>query len=295
MMMAETTGSTVPRRQLGRYLRDLRGRQRITVKAAAAELEWSETKLWRVENGHTSLRSHDDELMCRIYGAPPHMTEALMGLAKETKAKGWWHAYGDVIPENFDIYIGLEESASLLSMYQAELVPGLLQTEDYARTVISDGMTGADSEQVDRLVAVRIERQALIRRTTTPLELRAVLNEAVIRRPVGGPEVMAGQLDRLAEAAEMPNISVRIVPFSVGMHRGVMTGPFYILRFPVTGDGQPSEPATIYVDGFTGDLYLDKPREVEQYAGAFECIWSAALDEAGSRDLIRQSAEELRK
>jgi transcriptional regulator with XRE-family HTH domain len=295
MMMAETTGSTVPRRQLGRYLRDLRGRQRITVKAAAAALEWSETKLWRVENGHTSLRSHDVELMCRIYAAPPDMTEALMGLAKETKAKGWWHAYGDVIPENFDIYIGLEESASLLSMYQAELVPGLLQTQDYARTIIRDGMPGEDGEQIDRLVAVRVERQALIRRSTTPLELRAVLNEAVVRRPVGGAVVMASQLDRLAEAADMPNVSLRIVPFSAGLHRGVMTGPFYILRFPVNGDGQPSEPATIYVDGFTGDLYLDKPREVEQYATAFESIWSAALDEAASRDLVRQSAKELRK
>ena len=118
--MVETTGSTAPRRQLGRYLRDLRGRQRITVKAAAAALEWSETKLWRVENGHTSLRSHDVELMCRIYGAPPDMTEALMGLAKETKAKGWWHAYGDVIPEGFDDYIGLEEAASQISWYEAE-------------------------------------------------------------------------------------------------------------------------------------------------------------------------------
>ena len=293
--MAETTGSTVPRRQLGRYLRDLRGRQRITVKAAAGALEWSETKLWRIENGHTSLRSHDVELMCRIYDAPPYMTEALMGLAKETKAKGWWHAYGDVIPENFDVYIGLEEAASVLSMYQAELVPGLLQTQDYARAVISDGMPGDDSEQIDRLVAVRIERQALIRRSTTPLELRAVLNEAVIRRPVGGPRGMAAQLDRLAEAADMPNVSLRVIPFSVGLHRGVMTGPFYILRFPLNGDGQDSEPATVYVDGFTGDLYLDKPREVEQYADAFESIWSAALGEAGSRDLIRQSAEELRK
>ena len=99
--MVETTGSTVPRRQLGRYLRDLRNRQRITVKAAAEELEWSETKLWRIENGQTSLRTHDVELMCRIYAAPPDMTEALMGLAKETKAKGWWQSYGDVIPEEF--------------------------------------------------------------------------------------------------------------------------------------------------------------------------------------------------
>ena len=171
--MAETTGSTVPRRQLGRYLRDLRGRQRITVKAAAAELEWSETKLWRVENGHTSLRSHDVELMCRIYGAPPDMTEALMGLAKETKAKGWWHAYGDVIPEGFDVYIGLEEAASQISWYESELVPGLLQTEQYARSVIKDDNPGVDDEEIDRRVQLRLARQALIRRTdSTPQPAR---------------------------------------------------------------------------------------------------------------------------
>ena len=293
--MVETTGSTVPRRQLGRYLRDLRGRQRITVKAAAEQLEWSETKIWRIENGHTSLRSHDVELMCRIYGAPPHMTEALMGLAKETKTKGWWHSYGDVIPEGFDVYIGLEEAASLLSMYQAELVPGLLQTEDYARTIIKADKPDEDDEQIDRLVQVRIERQALIRRSATPLELRAALNESILRRPVGGPTVMAAQLGALADAADLPNVSLRVVPFSAGLHQGVMSGPFYMLRFPLNGDGQPSEPATVYVNGFTGDLYLDKAREVEQYTTAFESIWSAALDEPASRNLINRSAEELRK
>lgn len=293
--MVETTGSTVPRRQLGRYLRDLRGRQRITVKAAAAALEWSETKLWRVENGHTSLRSHDVELMCRIYGAAPDMTEALMGLAKETKAKGWWHAYGDVIPEGFDVYIGLEEAASQISWYEAELVHGLLQTEQYARSVIKDDNPGVDDEEIDRRVQLRLARQALVRRRTAPLSLHVALNEAILRRPVGGPDVMAAQLGSLAEASGQPNVSLRVVPFGAGLHRGLMSGPFELLRFPLNGDGQPSEPATVYADGFTGALYLDKPHEVERYANAFESIWSAALDEAASTDLIRQSAEELRK
>jgi transcriptional regulator with XRE-family HTH domain len=290
-MAVETTGSTVPRRQLGRYLRELRSGQRITVKTAAEKLEWSEAKIWRIETGQTSLRSLDVEAMCRVYDAPPDLTEALMGLAKETKAKGWWHAYGDVIPEGFDVYIGLEEAASLLSMYQSELVPGLLQTEDYARTVIKDGME--DEEQIDRLVHVRIARQALIQRTTVPLELRAVLNEAVIRRPVGGHAVMAAQLDRLAEAAGWTNVSLRVVPFSTGLHKGVTSGPFYVLRFPLNGDGQESEPATVYVNGFTGDLYLDKRHEVDRYANAFESIWSAALDETASRNLIHRTAREL--
>ena len=294
-MTEGTTGSTVPRRQLGRYLRELRGSQRITVKTAAEKLEWSETKLWRIETGQTSLRSHDVELMCRIYGAPPDLTEALMGLAKETKAKGWWHAYGDVIPEWLDIYIGLEEAAAELSAYQTELVPGLLQTEQYARAVITADNPGVDQEEIDRRVHVRIARQALIRRQTAPPRLTVVLNEAILRRPVGGRAVMAAQLDSLAAAASLPHVTVRAVPFRAGLHHGVMSGPFVILRFPRNGDGRESEPATVYVEGFTGALYLDKPHEVERYANAFQSIWGAALDEPASLGLISKAAEELRQ
>jgi transcriptional regulator with XRE-family HTH domain len=295
MTTTETTGSTVPRRQLGRYLRELRSGQRITVKIAAERLEWSEAKIWRIETGQTSLRSLDVEAMCRVYAAPPDLTEALMGLAKETKARGWWHAYGDVIPEGFDVYIGLEEAASQIASYQADLVPGLLQTEDYARAVISADKPDVDAEEIDRRVHVRIARQALVRRPTAPAELHVVLNESILRRPVGGPDVMAAQLDALADAAELPNVTLRVVPFSAGLHPGLMTGPFVILRFPLNGGGQDSEPATVYVDGFTGALYLDKPHEVDQYAEAFETIWSATLSETASRDLTRRVAEELRK
>jgi transcriptional regulator with XRE-family HTH domain len=290
-----TTGSTVPRRQLGRYLRDLRGSQRITVKTAAEKLEWSETKLWRIETGQTSLRSHDVELMCRIYAAPPDLTQALMGLAKETKAKGWWHAFGDVIPEGFDVYIGLEEAASELAAYQNELVPGLLQTEQYARALITADNPGVDQEEIDRRVRLRMSRQALIRRQTAPHRLTVVLNEAIVRRPVGGTQVMAAQLDSLAEAAALPNVDLRVVPFSAGLHAGVMSGPFVLLRFPLNGDGRESEPATVYVDGFTGALYLDKPHEVERYADAFENIQDAAIDEPASIELISKVAEELRQ
>jgi transcriptional regulator with XRE-family HTH domain len=293
MATAETTGSTVPRRQLGRYLRDLRNRQRITVKTAAEELEWSETKIWRVETGQTSLRSLDVEQMCRIYGAPPDLTEALMGLAKETKAKGWWHAYGDVIPENFDLYLGLEEAASQLAWYEPELVPGLLQTGGYARAVISADKPDVDDEEIDRRVQLRIERQALIRRATAPLALRVVLNESILRRPVGGRDVMAAQLGALADAADLPNVRLRVVPFGAGLHHGLMSGPFVLLRFPANGNGSDSEPPTVYVDGYTGDLYLDKPAEVERYADAFEYIWGAAASEAASSKLIRASAKEL--
>ena len=177
----------MPRRQLGRYLRELRSRERLTVKAAAEKLEWSEAKIWRIETGQTSLRSLDVEAMCKIYAAPADLTEALMGLAKETKARGWWHAYGDVIPEGFDVYIGLEEAASQLAWYESELVPGLLQTEDYARTLIRADNPGVDEEEISRRVHVRMARQPLIRRATAPLHLQVALNEGILRLPVGGP------------------------------------------------------------------------------------------------------------
>src|SRR5713226_438957 len=227
--MAEAmTGSTVPRRQLGRYLRDLRNHERLTVRRAAELLEWSEAKIWRIETGQTSLRSLDVEAMCRIYGASPELTEALMGLAKETKARGWWHSYGDVIPEGFDVYIGLEEAVSSLSWYESELIPGLLQTEAYAHTLIEADNPGVDVEEIDRRVHLRLARQALLTRVTAPPRLDVVLNEATIRRPVGGTAVMREQLGRLVEASELANVSLKIMPFGVGLHYGIMSGPFVI-------------------------------------------------------------------
>jgi transcriptional regulator with XRE-family HTH domain len=292
-MPEATTGSTVPRRQLGRYLRDLRNKARMTIKLAAAELEWSEPKLWRIETGQTSLRSLDVEAMCRLYGAPTDLTGALMGLAKETKARGWWHAYGDVIPDGFDVYIGLEEAAGEIDWYESELVPGLLQTEDYARTVITADNPAVDEAEIDRRVHVRVARQALLSRPAARPELRVILNEAILRRPVGSPAIMAHQLRHLAEASDLPNVSMRVVPFSVGLHRGVMSGPFEILRFPRNGDGRDSEPPTVFADGFTGDLYLDKPAEIDRHTAAFAAIWDAALEERISHTLIQQAAKEL--
>lgn len=287
------TGSTVPRRQLGRYLRQLRTDARMTVKAAAEALEWSEAKIWRIETGNTGLRSLDVETICRVYGAPDHMRLALMGLARETKSKGWWHAYGDVIPEGFDLYIGLEEAAVSLEQYSPELIPGLLQTPDYYRALLKRNRPGLQPDEIERKVALRKQRQVLITRVTSPPTLRLVLNEAVIRRPVGGTEVMADQLNRLAELSELPNVYVRVAPFDRGAHPGFDTGPFIILGFHTSGDGHDHEPPTVYVQGYTGALYLDKAHEVAQYSGAFKNIWEDALSEADSTDLFRQTAREM--
>ncbi|MEU8302816.1 helix-turn-helix transcriptional regulator [Actinomadura sp. NPDC048955] len=291
-MSEATTGSTVPRRQLGRYLRELRTNARLTVQVAAKALEWSEAKMWRIETGQTSLRSHDVETMCRVYGAPEELKIALMGLAKETKGKGWWHAYGDVIPESFDLFIGLEEAASSLELYSPELVPGLFQTSDYARAVIKNN-SRLQEEEIDRRVQLRVQRQTLVTRFTEPTILRAVLNEAVIRRAVGGTTVMAAQLTWLAELNERPNVSIRLVPFSLGAHQGLDSGSFILMRFPTAGDGRNHEPPTVYIQGFTGALYLDKPREIDRYAAGFAAIWDAALPQEESSALFRQTAREM--
>jgi hypothetical protein len=290
-----TTGSTVPRRQLGRYLRDLRNKSRFTVRAAGAQLEWSEAKIWRIETGQTSLRSLDVEAMCKVYGAPQDITEALMGLAKETKARGWWHSYGDAIPEYFDVYIGLEEAASHFSWYESELVPGLFQTEDYARAVIRADNPGVADAEIERRVHVRLARQALLTRITNPPVFDVVLNEAILHRPVGGEETARGQLKRLEEVSELPTVSLRVVPFGAGLHHGIMSGTFELLRFPLNGNGQDTEPPTVYVESFIGALYLDKPHEVTRYDTAFKNIWESSLDERASQELITQVTRELGK
>jgi hypothetical protein len=196
-------------------------------------------------------------------------------------------------PEGFDVYIGLEEAASNISWYESELVPGLLQTERYARALIEADNSGVADEEITRRVQLRIERQTLLTRVTAAPELKVVLNEAIIRRPVGGAEVMAPQIRRLLDASDLQNMALRIMPFSAGLHHGIMSGPFVILRFPLNGDGKATEPPTVYVDGFTGALYLDKPAEIDRYTMAFADIWSAALSEGASQDLLNRAFREL--
>jgi transcriptional regulator with XRE-family HTH domain len=288
------TGSTVPRRQLGRYLRDLRNAAGITTKLAARELERSEPTLWRIETGQTSVRSLDVKAMCELYRATPDMTQALVSLAKETKAKGWWQAYGDIVPEWFDIYIGLEAAAVKMSKHEPELVPGLFQTEDYARTIIRAHNPDETEAEIDRRLQLRLARQAIVRRPIDPPMLQVAIGEQVLRRPVGGPGVMAAQLAKLAEVSESTNVKLRVAPFGSGYHPGLLCGSFTILRFPLNGGGVESEPPTVYSEMFTGALYLDKPHEVDRYSRAFAEIWGASYDEDTSRDRIRKAAEDIR-
>lgn len=293
-MTEARAGSTVPRRQLGRYLRGLRVEAGLTVRAAAKELERSEPTLWRIEAGQVAVRALDAEQMCRLYGAKEDMTKALMALARETKAKGWWQTYGDVVPEWFDLFVGLEAAANRMSEYEHSVMPGLFQSEGYARTVITADHPEESPEEITRRVELRLVRQAILKRPIDPPALRVVLRESVLTSAVGGKAVMAAQLDHLVGMSELPNVSLRVIPASAGYHPGIVTGAFTILRFPLNGGGQESEPPTIYQEMYTGALYLDKPAEAERFDAAFEAIWDAALDERSSRDLIGTTAEDMR-
>lgn len=292
-MAVATTGSTVPRRQLGRYLRGSREQARMTVRAAAKALEWSEAKMWRIETGMVPLRSHDVEAMCRTYGVSTELTEALTALAKETKARGWWHAYGEVIPSWFNVFVGLEEAATSLQSYEPELVPGLLQTADYSRRVICIRNPDLDSAEVDRRVEFRMARQSLLTRATAPPAFTAILNEAVVRRPLADRRLMAEQCRKLTELSELSHVDLRILPLASGFHLGMDTGSFVILRFSTNGDGRETEPPTVYVQGFTGALYLDQPHEIVRYERAFDNLQGATIDEGKSREMLWQLAREV--
>ncbi len=286
-------GSTVPRRQLGRSLREARSAAGFTVRAAAKALEWSEPKIWRIETGQVSMRSLDVEAMCRMYGVAPDLTEALMGLAKETKARGWWHAYGDAVPDWFDVYVGLEGAARQLQTYESEMVPGLFQTAAYTRTIMNAGERFGP-EEVERRVLVRMQRQSIVTRSVDPVRIEAVIGQTVLQRPVGDRGTMAAQCRHLAALAELPNVRLRVVPFHAGWHLGCTSGSFVILRFPVTGDGREIEPPTVYVQGRTGALYLDRPDEVKAFDTVFTSITTTLDDDRGarSRTLLHDAAKE---
>ncbi|MFD6260459.1 helix-turn-helix domain-containing protein [Micromonospora chalcea] len=293
--MAEDIGSTVPRRQLGRLLRQFRNEAGVTLDAAAEALEYSRQKIWRIECGLGAVRVLDVKAMCELYGVSAEMTEAMRGLAAETKSKGWWHAYGDAVPSWFELYVGLESAAASLRQYQETVIPGLLQTREYIQALARIDQPAGTDEDREHAVQVRLQRQNLLsRRMPEPPRLDAVVSEAVLRRSVGGQAVMTGQLNGLLEASERPNVSVRVVPLAAGPHLGAVAGSFVILDFPATKGGRAApEPSVVYSESLTGALYLDKPAELSAYEDAFASVAHLAQSGAESRDTIKGIIGEL--
>jgi hypothetical protein len=287
MTTVETpTESAVLRRVLGRYLRGLRNEARLTTKVAARTLEWSEPKLWRIETGQTLVRGLDVEAMCTVYGAPADVTAALAGLARQTRADRQWHPHTDAVPGDFSVYAELENEAAELLGYACCQVPALLRTGAYARILLTASRPGDGANEVDRLVTECVARQVLVTRASAPLAVTVILSEALVRCPVGGPDVMAEQLRHLAGLAALPNVRVHVIPSSVGMHPGVITGPFTLFRFPLDGQGKETDPDTVCLNGLSGELFLDDPREVQPYRDAHVAMLGCSLDQVASQDLL---------
>ncbi|MFF1407169.1 helix-turn-helix domain-containing protein [Streptomyces sp. NPDC058294] len=266
---------------LGSQLRRLREARGITREAAGYSIRASESKISRMELGRVSFKTRDVEDLLTLYGITDESErESLLSLAREANVAGWWHSYTDVLPTWFPTYVGLEGAASLIRVYEVQFVHGLLQTEEYARAVVRRGMKGASAADVERRVALRLERQKYLLSDNAP-EFHIVLDEAALRRPYGDREVMRGQLQHLIDVSARPNVRLQVMPFSFGGHSGE-SGAFTILSFP---DADLSD--VVYLEQLTSALYLDKREDVGQYEQALKELQQDSPGPAESRDLLR--------
>lgn len=273
-------GSVVRRILLGSQLRRLRESRGITREAAGYSIRASESKISRMELGRVSFKARDVADLLTLYGvADEAERESLLGLAKEANLAGWWHSYGDVLPGWFQTYVGLEGAASFIRVYEVQFVHGLLQTEAYAHAVVARGNPRASAADIDRRVALRLERQKALVSESAP-QLHAVLDEAALRRPYGDRSVMRGQLHHLIEISEQPNVTLQVMPFDFGGHAGE-SGAFTLLRFP---ESDLSD--LVYLEQLTSALYLDKPEEVAQYEQVMKELQTASPDGPGSRSVL---------
>ncbi|OPF84493.1 transcriptional regulator [Streptomyces antioxidans] len=281
MAAGESSGSVVRRILLGSQLRRLREDRGITREAAGYSIRASESKISRMELGRVSFKARDVEDLLTLYGVTDDAERtALLGLAREANVAGWWHSYGDVLPGWFQTYVGLEGAASDIACYEVQFIHGLLQTEGYAHAVVTRGQPQACSAEVDRRVALRLERQKLLVSERAPA-FHVVLDEAALHRPYGGRGVMSAQLRHLVTVSEQQNVTLQVMPFSFGGHAGE-SGAFTRLRFP-----EPDLPDIVYLEQLTSALYLDKRDEVSQYERVLERLGADSLSPEKSRDLLR--------
>jgi transcriptional regulator with XRE-family HTH domain len=271
-------GPTVLRILLGTQLRRLRTAKGITREAAGYEIRASHAKISRLELGQVSFKERDVADLLTLYGVTAaDERQTLLGLARQANSPGWWHKYSDVLPNWFEVYVGLEEAASIIRTYEIQFIPGLLQTEEYARAVIMLAHAKSPAEEVERRVNLRMARQRRLTGPDAP-RLWAVVDEAALRRPLGGRNAMRGQIEQLIELAALPNVTLQIVPFDRGGHAAA-GGPFSILRF--TGAELPD---VVYMEQLTSALYFDKPEETDHYMAVMDRL---ALEAAPAAETPR--------
>jgi hypothetical protein len=277
----------VQRMVVGARLRRLRTDLGLTREQAAHAIRASAWKIHRLENGQVGFKDRDIVDLLRLYEVTdPAEVADFVTLAREANTPGWWHHYGDVLPAWFRTYVDLESVASLIRSYEGHYIPGLLQTDAYLRAVVQGAQLAEPAEEVGRRVRLRLARQTLLVREGAP-RLWAVIDEAALRRPVGGREVMRGQLERLVEAAKLPNVTLQVLPFGAGAHPG-MVGSFTLLRF-----ADRELPDLVYLEHLTSALYLDKRDEVERYLKVMEGICLESEPPARTVEFLHTILDEL--
>jgi hypothetical protein len=283
---SETLGPTVLRMMLGNQLHRLRDAAGVTPDRAGYEIRASRSKISRMENGRVGFKERDVADLLTLYGVTNDETRAgVLSLARQASIPGWWSKYGDVLADWFETYLGLERAASVIRTFELQFVHGLFQTEDYARAVTLLGHRAASAAEIDRRVSMRLKRQDLLSRPGPP-QVWSILDEAALRRPVGGREVMRAQFNRLAEVAELPHVTIQIVPFDRGGHAGA-SGSFTILRFR-----EAELLDVVYIEQLTSALYLDDRDDVDHYMEVMNHLSTDALTPARS---IRFLAEITRE
>jgi hypothetical protein len=284
-----SAGPTALRMLLGAHLRRLREERGITREAAGYEIRGSESKISRMELGRVRLKERDVADLLTLYGVTDEQERAvLLARAREASTQGWWHGYSDVTPNWFQSYLGLEAAATLIRTYEVQFVPGLLQTEAYARAVVILGHEQASDAEVERRVQLRMDRQLLLVRPDAP-RLWAVVDEAALRRPVGGTAVMRDQLEALIDITSRPNVQVQVIPLDAGGHAAA-GGSFTILRFAAE-----ELPDVVYIEHLTSALYLDKREDVEQYAQAVNRLSIEAEPPARTTEVLKEIRKDLGK
>lgn len=280
--MTERRSPTVRRRRLGYELRRLREKAGLTIDDVAGQMDCSASKISRIETGHSGVTPRDVRKLLDIYEVVGPEGDELVQIARDARQKGWWHPYSRVLTSAF---VGLEAEASAIQAYEQQVVPGLLQTAEYARAMMRAARPDIDDDEVERRVHVRMRRQSLLGKEH-PVDLWAVLDEAVLSRPVGGDAVMRAQLAALVEAADCPNVTLQVLPFDVGAHAG-MDGTFTILSFP-----NPADPPVVFAENATGGLFIEKSEELRKYEAIFEHIRATALPPEESVSFISELARE---
>jgi transcriptional regulator with XRE-family HTH domain len=284
---AQNDGPTVRRLQLGARLRSLRLAKGVTRDKAGYEIRASESKISRMELGRVSFKERDVVDLLKLYGVEdPGERERLLTLTREANSPGWWHSYGDVLSTWFQNYLDLEQAAELIRTYEIQFVPGLLQTDAYARAVITLGHGTATREEIDRRADLRMARQQMLQRGESP-RLWAVLDEAVLRRPIGGKRVLREQIESLLTMCSQPSVRLQVIPFESGGHAAA-GGAFAILRFPYL-----DMPDVVYLEHLTSGLYLDKREDVDQYAAAMGRLTIEAESPSRTPELLHKALRDL--